>query len=172
MKIKLTILALLSAMIGFGQNLKTFTTSMRPDSNRYLSIKNMKAYSESDAGDVQPALDLTLVLTTYDNNKTLEWYNLKKGNDKVPATLTGTATGITAISFDKEQFEKCKTTADLDRMTGHISVNSFSHFAVVSNGDQIIYPCFLARMENGKKALLYILALPKNIFLVTVKWQP
>ncbi len=168
---------MLFLVIGFqtglitAQPLKSFSLTLRADSNQYLSFKNRVAYTESGAEAEKDVIDLALMLTSADSGNTLEWYNLKKDNEKVPERLTGTRTGIVAMSFDREQFDKCRTTADLDRMTGHISVNSYSHFAVIGHDSQVQYPCFLARTEAGKKALLFISSLNGNRYTVYVKLQ-
>lgn len=155
-----------------GQPLKTFTVTMYPDSNRYISIKNMKTYNENNAVDVKALLDLALVLTSDENKNTLEWYNLKPDNEKVPESLTGTKTGIVTMSFDKDQFDKCKTAADIDRMTGHISKNSFSHFAVIGHNGKAEYPCSLFLLESGKKGLIYVTGMNEKGIQVAVKVQP
>ena len=162
---------LLTAVMANAQLLKTFTLQMKCDSNIYLSLKNKTAYTATAAEAVRSALDLALVRTVDDNKTTLEWYNLKKDNEKVPEGLTGTQTGIIGMSFDWDQFEKCKTATDLDRMTGHITVNSYSHFAVISPEGHVRYPCFLARVENGKKALVFVTAKGKDRYGVSVKMQ-
>lgn len=162
---------MLTAMMANAQLLKTFTLQMKCDSNMYLSFKNKTSYTATGAEGVRSALDLALVRTVDESKTTLEWYNLKKNNDKIPEGLTGTQTGIIGMNFDRDQFEKCKTTADLDRMTGHITVNSYSHFAVISPEGQLRHPCFLARMENGKKALVFVTAMGNDRYGVSVKMQ-
>lgn len=158
MKFRLVILALLTSFSAFAQNLKTFSASMQPDSLCYLSIKNSKAYTSATAGDVKSVLDLGLFETKADKSSIIEWYNLKPDNEKVPAALTGTKTKVAAISFDREQFDKCKTAADLKRMTGYISTNSLSHFAVVRNSNDYYQRCFIIEREDGKRGLIFITA--------------
>ena len=103
---------------------------MQPDSLCYLSVKNQKAYVAGQASGNKAELDLGLFETKSNKTSITEWFNLKSDNEKVPASLTGTATKIAAISFDNDQFTKCKTVADLKRMTGYLSTNSLAHFAV------------------------------------------
>lgn len=172
MKVKFLLISLLTTITLAAQNLKTFSVTMLPDSNRYISIKNMKTYNENDAVDVKALLDLALVLTSDENKNTLEWYNLKPDNEKVPESLTGTKTGIVTMSFDKDQFDKCKTAADIDRMTGHISKNSFSHFAVIGYNGKAEYPCSLFLQETGKKGLIYVTGMNGKGIQVAVKVQP
>lgn len=164
---------LFNMLVVYAQSLKSFTVTMQSNDKAYLSFTKNKSYTAGEALPLKDDIDLALVLTKKENTNTLEWYNLKKDNEKVPEALTGTTTSITAITFDKDQFDKCKTIADLTRMTGHITKNSFSHFAVISNtGAAVDYTCFLAQTENGKRALLYVTALAENKYQVTVKLQP
>lgn len=162
---------LFSAGIICAQPLKAFSLTLHYDSLPYLSLKNKKVYSASGAEAVKTDVDLSLVVTRDDSKSTWEWYNLKMDNEKVPENLTGSRTGIVAVSFDREQFDKCKTAADLDRMTGHMTANSFSHFAVIGSNGQISNPCFLARMESGKKALIYVTVINGMRCGITVKLQ-
>ena len=94
-------------------------------------------------------------------------------DSKIPAEITGTVTLINAISFDKEQFDKCKTNQDLKRMTGHLSTNSFSHFATVGDDIEkgIAYHCFIIQFDNGKRALLWLDTLNSSTFKVSVKTE-
>ncbi|MFN8290243.1 MAG: hypothetical protein U0U70_08305 [Chitinophagaceae bacterium] len=156
MKTRLTLLALLAALVLQAQNLKTFTVTMQPDSLAFLSIKNSKAYKAGDAVKMKAVTDLALTGTPDGKTLTIEWYNLKPDNEKVPAPLRGTQTKIMAISFDRDQFDQCKTAADLKRMTGYISAGSLAHFAVVRNSGDFYQHCFLIQKEDGKRGLLYM----------------
>ena len=169
MKFSLSVLALVITLTGWGQNLKTFSSTMHPDSLCYLSIKNSKAYTAAAAGEVKSALDLCLYATKTDKQPVIEWYNLKPDNEKVPAALWGTQTRVVASSFDRDQFDKCKTAADLKRMTGYLSVNSFSHFAVVRNSPDYYQRCFLFEREDGKRGLIFVTAAGGSLFKVEVK---
>jgi len=169
MYFRLTVLALLLTAGTTAQNLKTFSATMRPDSLCYLSIKNSKAYTKDAASDVKSALDLGLFETKADKSSIIEWYNLKPGNEKVPEALCGTKTKVAAISFDHDQFDKCKTAADLKRMTGYLSANSFSHFAVVRNSNDYYQRCFIIEREDGKRGLIFVTATGGNTFKVEVK---
>jgi hypothetical protein len=151
------------------QSLSKFTLTMQPGKAAYLSLENKQAYAADAAAAVKSQLDLVLLADTA--HRLLEWYNLRPQNENIPAALTGCRTGVAAISFDEDQFEKCKTSADLSRMTGHLSKNSFSHFATISDGAQIDYHCFILLRENGKKALLWISRKDNGVFAVTVKLQ-
>lgn len=156
MKMRLLILALLASSGLFAQNLRSFTLTMRPDSLCYLSISKGKAFTASGAGEVKGLLDLGLFETPSDKNRITEWYNLKPDNEKVPGNLCGTQTRVAAISFDYDQFLKCKTVADIRRMTGYLSTNSFSHFAVVRSSADYYQRCFIVEGENGKRGLIFM----------------
>jgi hypothetical protein len=153
------------------QKLQTFSTIIQYDGKSYLSIKNKKTYTKEGADSVKAAIDFALVATFENNSQTLEWYNMSGRDSKVPASLTGSTTMINGISFDRDQFDKCVTTADLTRMTGHITPNSFSHFASISHSDVFNYHCFIVQLGNGKRALLYITVINPNEFKLDVKAQ-
>ena len=154
---KKIILLILLVNIGLSVNaqlLQTFTVKMQPGEDAFLSIKNKKSYSESEAGDVKADLDLALIFIKEDAGSRIEWYNLNGKDDKVPVSLRGTATKINSLNFDKLQFDKCKTTQDLERMTGYLSVNSYSHFSILANGndcDTLLNKCFVILKQDGKK---------------------
>lgn len=169
MKIQLILFSLLLSIIANAQNLKTFSATMRPDSLCYLSIKSGKAYTKDAAGEVKTTLDLGLFETKNDKSSIIEWYNLKPDNEKVPEALCGTKTKVAAIGFDREQFDKCKTAADLKRMTSYISTNSFSHFAVVCNSNDYYQRCFIIEREDGKRGLIFMTATGGNAFKAEVK---
>lgn len=162
MKYRLLLTALLLSCSLFAQKLRSFTVSMRPDSLCYLSIANGKAYTSSQAGDVKKALDLGLFERVEDKTPTTEWYNLKDDNEKAPEALWGTATRVAAIGFDRDQFVKCLTVADLKRMTGYLTTNSFSHFAVLRSSNDSYQRCFIVERENGKRGLIFVTAAGKN----------
>lgn len=140
----------------FAQKLAGFTASMSSSGKAYLSISQQKAYTKDQAAAVKNNLDLVLLSTKEDNKEVLEWYNLERKHEKAPAELSGTKTAVVAISFDRDQFDQCKTAADLKRMTGHLTAHSFSHFAVLKNGNGNWQRCFITQQENGKRALIYV----------------
>ena len=157
----------------FSQQLAVFNTTMQPGGKSYLSITNKKTYTESEAADVKTTIDLGLILTKDKVSPKLEWYNLSGKDGKVPDKLTGTSAKINALSFDKDQFDKCKTADDLKRMTGHITPNSFSHFAVVSHTkNEINQHCFIVETINGKRALLWITKGTNDDYKIELKQQP
>ena len=128
----------------FAQQLSVFNTVMQPGNKSYLSITAKKVYTESEAVDVKTTIDLVLNFTNDATSPKLEWYNLSGKDGKVPEKLVGTSAKIIGLSFDREQFDKCKTAEDLKRMTGHLTPNSFSHFAVISHTkNEINYHCFI-----------------------------
>ena len=157
----------------FAQQLIAFSIVMQPAGKSYLSITNKKVYTADEAVDVKSTIDLGLILTDEVNSPKLEWYNLSGKDGKVPEKLVGTSAKIIALSFDREQFDKCKTAEDLKRMTGHLTPNSFSHFAVVSHTkNEINYHCFIAETINGKRALIWISKDANNSYKIEIKQQP
>jgi hypothetical protein len=164
------LMALLGFLLSFSlnaQQLSQFNVSMQTGKAAYLSLDNKQSYAEGDAIDFKTKLDL--VLMTDSSKQLIEWYNLRPENENIPAAVKGTHTGVVAISFDKDQFENCKSKQDHERMTGHITNHSYSHFAVVSEGKDTRYRCFLLRGEDGRKALLWVEQKAADQLSVTVK---
>lgn len=159
------------AIFSKAQTLNTFTAALQTDGKNYLSITNKKTYSQAEAKPNKTAIDLALIITPDNGKQKIEWYNMSGKDGKIPAEIAGTVTLINAISFDKEQFEKCKTNQDLKRMTGHLTSNSFSHFATVGDDIEkgVAYHCFIIQLENGKRVLLWLDALTSSTFKVSVK---
>lgn len=170
----LTAFALITgALLGNAQNLESFTDTLETGKNNYLSIIDKKTYTEAEAKLRKSSIDLALVTTKTEGKRKMEWQNMSGKDGNIPNTLKGTATIINTISFDKEQFDKCKTNQDLKRMTGHLTNNSFSHFASVSDDLDIgiKYHCFILQLENGNRALLWLDAISNNNFKVSIKVQ-
>lgn len=170
-KFLLAISLLFILVITHAQKLQSFTTTIQYDGKSYLSIKNKKTYTKDSAEVAKSAIDFALVATFENNSQQLEWYNMSGRDSKISSALTGTVSMINGISFDREQFEKCATEVDLQRMTGHITKNSFSHFASISHSDVFDYRCFIFQLENGKRGLLYITVIKPNEFKLDVKVQ-
>jgi hypothetical protein len=156
---------------GKAQNLDSFSITLKP--GNYLSISYKKSFTEAEAKANKSAIDLILYSEKNDGKQKLEWYNMSGKDNKTPKELTGTNTVINAISFDKEQFEKCNTTKDLQRITGHLTNNSFSHFASISDdvAKGINYHCFIIQIQNGKRALLWISDEGNNNYTAVMKIQ-
>ena len=172
MRNRLTVLSSLLILAGntFAQQLSVFNTVMHPGGKSYLSISNKKTYTEHEAAEVKSTLDLVLISTKDVSSPKLEWYNLSGKDGKVPEKLLGTTAKINAITFDREQFDKCKTAEDLKRMTTHITPNSFSHFAVISHTKDVINQhCFIVETIGGKRALLWISKGTDDNYKVEVK---
>jgi len=160
------------AFIGKSQNLTSFTTNMQ--TGNYLSIANKKAYSIPDAKNNKSVIDLALTIRKDGSKQIMEWHNLSGKDEIIPEDMRGTVTIINGISFDRDQFDKCKTNADFKRMTGHITNSSFSHFASITDdvAKGISYHCFIIQMENGKRAVMWLDAGEGNSYKVFVKVQP
>lgn len=163
----------MTVLSGSAQKLVSFTVNLKPEvgTNSYLSISQKKAFTPEEAKSNKSSVDLALIITQNDKRQVMEWYNMSGKDDKIPVDLRGTATGISTLSFDKDQFDKCNTSQDLQRMTGYITNSSFVHFASITDdlGAGIKYHCFLVQMENGKRALLWLEAVDTKSFKVSVK---
>ena len=154
----------------FSQQLSTFNAMMSISGKSYLSISNKQVYTEEEATNVKTAVDFMLAFINDGASPKLEWYNLSGKDGKVPERLIGSAARINAMSFDRDQFDKCKTADDLKRMTGHITPNSFSHFAVISHTKNAIdQHCFIAETTDGKRALVWISKDSNDDYKVEVK---
>jgi hypothetical protein len=169
-------LSFLIGLSGFTQKLTSFTATLQPQTGNssYLSVSQKKVFSTTEAKNNKATIDLALVITQSGNSQVMEWYNMTGKDDKIPADLRGTATGISGMSWDKDQFDHCNTTQDLQRMAGYLTTNSFVHFASITDdllAGGVKYHCFLILMENGKKALLWLEQVDANNFKVSVKAQ-
>lgn len=171
MKIIIGLVLCLNVMVAPGQILKSFSVTMKPDSLCFLSMKNGKAFTAAVATRQKTEMDFGLFATTSEGITTLEWYNLSGKDDKPPVAVQGTASKIVAIGFDRDQFDKCKTAADLKRMTGYLTANSFSHFAVISQGRDINQHCFLFEKTDGKRGLIYVYEMTGRQIKAVVKTQ-
>lgn len=158
--------------LGTAQNLQSFTVtiSTKEGGSSYLSMTNKKAYAAAAAKANKQSIDLVLLNSNSWSGPALEWYNMSGKDDKVPAELRGTATLINGISLDKDQFTQCKTSQDLKRMTGHITNNSFSHYASVGE-KELRYHCFIVQLETGKRGLIWMDTVEAGGFRVTVKME-
>lgn len=158
------------------QDLEKFTLNIQVSASEmpFLSISQKKMFSQSAAKANKNVIDFALIVGKDGHEKITAWYNLSGKDAKVPAEFTGTNTGINAISFDRDQFDKCNTNQDLQRMTGHITNASFSHFATISNKatEWVLYPCFIYQQSNGKRGLIWIMAGKDNNFEILVKAMP
>lgn len=138
------------------QALVKFELSVSTDSASFISLTEKKVWNKSSAAAHKEQLHLAVIPTSDAFGQRLEWYNLSGKDNRTPAGLNGNNTGIAAISFDREQFDKCHTAADLKRMTGHITKNSFTHFAGIGQNGNISQHCFITELENGKRGLIYV----------------
>jgi len=158
-------------IVSQAQPLTAFSVTMKTDSISYLSLTDKKIYRSNEAMANKQFIDFALI-PFYDKiSPRLEWYNMSGKDDKIPAAMTGTATKINAISFDREQFDKCKTHTDLQRMAGYITPSSFSHFAVIGYTKEINQHCFILERETGKRGLLYVTVVENGTIKVEIKMQ-
>ncbi len=154
------------------QSLTTFSETMQANGKCYLDIKNKKACSVAEGRSAKESINMALIQTTSGNQQLFEWYNMSGKDEKISPELRGTNTLIRAISFDKDQFDKCRTVADLKRMTGHVTVGSFSHFATITNTSDVDYRCFLLQLDTGKRVLVFITDRTGHSFKIIIKSEP
>lgn len=156
-----SILLIAASCIAQAQPLKTFTLTVQPDVSKgkaFISIGKQAVYAEADAAANKNSIDFMYTLSTSGQDTVKELYNMSGKSSIVPEKLQGTQTGINAISWDKDEWNKCKTSADLKRMAGHISNNSFSFYALLANNHNgsINNHCFIFQLANGKRGVLYV----------------
>jgi hypothetical protein len=161
------------ALFSFAQNLNSFTVTLpvKEDSNNYVSIAHKKAYSLAEARNNKTALDFALIVSAENGTQKTTWYNMSGKDNMTPKELNGTTSLINAISFDREQFDKCKTPADLKRITGYITHNSLSHFAVIRNSKDYYQRCFIFEKADGKRGLIFVTERGNNRMEVEVKTE-
>ena len=138
------------------QNLKTFTLTIQPKS--YVSIEKQKAFTETEAAAVKESIDFLYATHSFGKDTVKEFTNMSSKSEAVPKTIQGTQSGIVAISWDIDLWNKCKTVADLNRMAGHITNNSFSYHAEMANNHtgEINYPIFIFKTMDGKRGVMYV----------------
>jgi hypothetical protein len=156
-----SILVAAAACIAQAQPLQTFSLTVQPDVSKgkaFISIGKQAVYAESEAAANKSNIDFMYALSVSGQDTVKEFYSMSGKSSIVPEKMQGTQTGINAISWDKDEWNKCKTSADLKRMAGHITNNSFSFYAVVANNHtgSINYHCFIFQLANGKRGVLYV----------------
>ena len=116
-------------------SLLTFTVSVKPRGAgaAYLSLHEGKSYEEKDAAAHKADLDFVYLLGHDGSSTKKELYNLSGKDTQLPAEVLGTKAGIIELSWDDDLVAKCKTVADLKRMTGSYTPNSFTFWATLAN---------------------------------------
>lgn len=111
--------------------LRSVTVTVKP--GQYVVLHEGKAYGEKDAAAHKADLDF-VYLTAKDGSSTKkELYNLSGKDTKLPAEVLGSKAGIVALTWDEDLVAKCKTVADLKRMTGSYTPNSFSFYGTLAS---------------------------------------
>lgn len=171
-KLVLSIIVLISVFSANAQKLAEFSLTMPHHS--YISITNKQVYTETQAAAARAALDFLYSVKPDGKDTVRTFYNMSSKSDPVPENLRGTTTGVVAISWDKDLFNSCKTVADLKRMAGHITHNSFSFYAIISNNHtgMINYSCFIFQLASGKRGVMYIEKAGSNGLGLKIKMEP
>lgn len=176
-KIIIAICCITIAISSTAQNLKTLTLTVQPNTSKgksYISIQKQQAFSQAEAVAVKESIDFLYATHTFGKDTVKELTNMSSKSEDVPKTMQGTQSGIVAISWDIDLWNKCKTVADLNRMAGHITNNSFSYHAEMANNDtgEISYPIFIFQTVNGKRGVMYVEKALGNDIKITVKIVP
>lgn len=111
--------------------LKTFSFTVKPGS--YLSLREGKVYAGTEAPAHKADLDFVYLVARDGGYVKREIYDLSGKDTNLPPEVVGNKAGIVALSWADDLVAKCRTTADLKRMTGSYTAASFSFYAVVSN---------------------------------------
>lgn len=111
--------------------LKAFSFTVTPGS--YLSLHEGKVYAAAEAPAHKGELDFVYLVARDGGYVKRELYDLSGKDTHLPAEVLGNKAGIVALGWDDELVARCKTTADLKRMTGSYSAASFSFYGVVTN---------------------------------------
>jgi len=185
MKKLLGVIALLFVITQTGihaQALKQFSAVVQPkaaDSKCYLSLQKGSVFAEKEAIGVKSEIDFVYQYSASGGGSVKkeikkEFYNMSGKDIDLPAALTGTKTGIVALSWDKDLVDKCNTVADLKRMTASYNKNSFSFYATFcsnSTGD-IDTHYYIFMLENGKMGIMELDKAEGNDVAIKVKMEP
>ncbi len=99
----------------------------------YISLHDGKAYDEKAAAAHKADLDFVYLVARDATSIKRDLYNLSGKDTQLPAEILGTQAGIVALSWDDDLVAKCKTVADLKRMTSTYTANSFSFYGNLAN---------------------------------------
>jgi hypothetical protein len=115
--------------------LATFTISIKPRGAgpAYVNLHDGKAYEEKEAAAHKADLDFVYLVTRDASSVKRELFNLSGKDTQLAAEVLGTQAGIVALSWDDDLVAKCVTVADLKRMTGSYTPNSFSFYGTLAN---------------------------------------
>jgi hypothetical protein len=111
--------------------LRTFSITVKPGS--FLHLHGGRSIAATDAATRKADLDFVYLASREGGYVKREFFNLSGKDTQLPADVLGTRAGIVALGWDDDLVAKCQTTADLKRMTGSYTANSFSFAATVSN---------------------------------------
>jgi hypothetical protein len=109
-----------------GDALLAFSITVKPGD--YLVLHDGKAYAQKDAIAHKLDLDFVYLAAKSGSSTKKELFNLSGKDTKLPAEVLGTRAGIVALTWDDDTAARCKTVADLKRMTSTYTANSFSFY--------------------------------------------
>ena len=111
--------------------LKTFSVVLKPGS--YVDLHGGKVYTEKEAPAHRSDLDFVYLASRAGGYVKRELFDLSGKDTSLPPDVLGTKAGIVALTWDDDLVAKCRTTADLKRMTGSYSASSFAFAGTISN---------------------------------------
>lgn len=111
--------------------LRAISLTIKPGS--YLDLHGGKAYTEKEAAAHKADLDFVYLASREGGSVKRELFDLSGKDTKLPPEVLGNQAGIVALTWGDDLVAKCKTTADLKRMTGSYTASSFSFYATVSS---------------------------------------
>jgi hypothetical protein len=154
---------------GKAQNLKQTSVDISKD-RPYFSLTTGKSFDKKGASSADLLYDENVI--GKDTEKS--FYNLSEKSGKSPDMISDKPVVIAGLSWDRDTWNRCKTVADLKRMTTNITNNSFSFFASIANNStgDITYPCFIVQQHNGKRGIMFLSKKNNTDIHVEIKMEP
>jgi hypothetical protein len=115
--------------------LTTHTIVLKPrgDGPAYVSLHDGKVYDEQAAIAHKGDLDFVYLVTREPGSIKRELFDLSGHDARLPPEVLGAHAGIIALSWSDDLVARCKTVADLKRMTGSYTTNSFTFYAIMAD---------------------------------------
>jgi hypothetical protein len=167
--------SMVSACSAFAQKaeeLKPVSLTVKPGS--YVDLHGGKVYAANEAAAHKADLDFVYLASRSGGHVKRELFDLSGKDTALPPEVLGTKAGIVALTWDDALIAKCKTTADLKRMTGSYSKNSFSFAATISNnrtGD-LESDRFIVLDRAGRMGFFTVKAGPDDVLQIAGKIIP
>jgi hypothetical protein len=111
----------------------TVTLEPRGAGAAYVDLHDGKAYDEKGAAAHKADLDFVYLLARDATSVKRELYDLSGHDTNLPPEVSGNHAGLVSLGWDDDLVAKCKTVADLKRMAGSYTANSFSFYGTMAN---------------------------------------